>query len=206
MFQVNSNLRSQLQKHKLKMGFGMTDAHHGELLQGVFISSAGRLSRGLVTLPCNKFHSQAIFSPHQGTTVNLDIRPQNKSKAKQAAQLTLKHLGVDLGGELHIWTNIPIGLGLGSSTADVVATSIAVANALGKNLSPETIAKIAVDAETASDSIMFGNCATLFAQREGLVIEDFGNSLPPLEILGFNTDLSNSGIDTLAFPPARYNS
>src|SRR5262249_12428278 len=93
---------------------------------------------------------------------------------------------------------------LGSSTSDVTATIRAVAKALDVRLSREVIAHLAVKAETASDPIMFGSRAVLFDHRGGGIIEDFGGQLPALEVVGFNTDPTGAGIDTLNFPPARY--
>jgi uncharacterized protein involved in propanediol utilization len=95
-------------------------------------------------------------------------------------------------------------LGMGSSTADVVAAIIAVAKAYRVELSAEVIARIAVLAEKASDSTMFGDSAVLMAHREGSVIEYLSGPLPHLTILGTNTDTSGVGVDTLAFPPAKY--
>ena len=98
-------------------------------------------------------------------------------------------------------SNIPEKVGGGSSSGDVVATIRAVAHAFGVTLDNETVAKLAVSAEAATDSIMYsdGN-AVLFAQRDGIPIETLG-PLPRLRAVGF-TD--GQGIDTLAYPPANY--
>jgi uncharacterized protein involved in propanediol utilization len=53
---------------------------------------------------------------------------------------------------------------------------------------------------------MFNEPLVLFAQREGIVVEEFNGALPGLEVLGFNTDHSGVGIDTLSLAPARYSS
>src|SRR6185295_10062531 len=66
------------------------------------------------------------------------------------------------------------------------------------------IADLAVRAEIASDPLMFGDRVVLFAHREGHIIEDLGDCLPPLEVVGFNTDPHGNGINTLAYKPARY--
>ena len=44
-------------------GFGQVNGHHGEILQGVFPDDAGRLHRGLVTLPCNIVANSDIIRP-----------------------------------------------------------------------------------------------------------------------------------------------
>ncbi|WP_081623608.1 kinase [Hoeflea sp. 108] len=179
-------------------------AHHGELLQGVFEDNHGRAHRGLVTLPLDSLRSSAWIELDVGGTVC--VKPAYRVKALRAAQLTLEHLGhPGLGGRLIIESDIPIGHGYGSSTADVVASIRAVAAALGKRLLPSTIAHMAVAAEIASDAIAFETEALLFAQREGKILEHFGGALPPFVLVGFKAD-ATAGVDTLELAPARYSS
>lgn len=184
-----------------EQGFGRVNGHHGEILQGVFPDDAGRLHRGLVTLPCNIVSSTAVFRPAGGPLVTV---PDDKRKAADAARLALDVLGLhDQGGHLTVESDIPVGLGMGSSTADVVAAIRAVADAHGVLLGADEVARLAVRAETASDSIMHGDLAVLFAQREGVVLEHLGPALPPLEVLSVDT-APGSPIDTLKQPAAVY--
>jgi uncharacterized protein involved in propanediol utilization len=186
-----------------RTGYGYASAHQGEILQGIFSGVDNCWHRGLVTLPCKLFKTEAIYVPNSKQTITLT--PSLKLKARKAAELTLADCGVvGLGGHLTLHSNISEGLGLGSSTSDVVATIQAVADAFGKSLIPKDIAKIAVKAEITSDSIMFDNRAILFAQREGIIIEDFCYPLPALECLGFNTATSGISVDTVTFKPAEY--
>lgn len=184
-----------------KIGVGAASGHHGELLQGVFEDRNGRLHRGLVTLPLTRLVSKATFT--SAATPGLATQPNGKVKAGLAARKTLSHLGVSEGGCLHIESNIPIGHGYGSSTADVVAAIRAVAAAHAVQLQPSRVSQLAVSAERASDAIAFDGHAVLFAQREGAVLEDFGGSLPPLLLVGFKA-MGGRPIDTLDLPPARY--
>ena len=185
-------------------GYGSAIGHYGEILQGVFVGADDHTHRGLVTLPCELLTSNATFIPD--SHIVTVVEPAFKIKSRRAAELTLEKCGVtDWGGCLRVHSNIPESWGLGSSSCDVVATIRAVANAFKVKLAPTTIAKLAVMAETASDSIMFDNSVILFAQREGKIIENFGNSLPPLICLGFNTDPTETGVNTLSFKPAEYN-
>jgi len=157
----------------------------------------------LVSLPCRIFKSDATFIPLRNRKIN--VEPEWKVKALRGVQLALDYTGYGgWGGALRIDSNIAVGWGLGSSTSDVTAAIRAVADGLERRLLPEEIAYLAVQAETASDSIMFNDLAILFAHREGKVVEDLGGRLPELDVLGFNTDRSGAGIDTLTFPPARY--
>jgi uncharacterized protein involved in propanediol utilization len=165
-----------------------------------------RLHHGLISLPCGIFQSEAVFIPD--LTAKVRVEPGWKVKALKAAELTLasidpqrRHL---YGGLLEIRSNIPVGWGLGSSSSDVTAAIRAVADSFRRELSAKEIALLAVQAETASDSMMFGDDVVVFAQREGVVIEELGGALPELEVLGFNTDPTGSGVDTLCSSPAHY--
>lgn len=183
------------------VGRGSSIGHHGEIFQGVYVNAANRIQRGLVSLMSELFRAEAVFYP--GSSHGVIVKPSWKLKAARAAQLTLEHCEVGAsGGRLFLRNNIPPSWGLGSSTSDVTAAIRAVGAAFGRTLSPRVVAEIAVKAEVASDSIMYTNRAVLFAQREGLVLEEFSQQLPPFEVLGFNTD--PAGYETLGAPPARY--
>lgn len=184
------------------VGRGGAIGHHGEVLQGAVRDAAGRLRRALVSLPCPRFRASATFRPDAGP---LRVSPADKVKALRAAALLLERLGLEgQGGLLTVESGIPQAWGLGSSTADVVAALRAVARAFRARITPDELARLAVQAEVASDGTMFGEAAVLFAQREGVVLEHLGGALPPMELLGFNADPAGAGIDTLALAPAEY--
>lgn len=186
-----------------RIGSGSAIAHHGELFQGVVEGREGRIHRALVSLPCRIFTSEATFIPMRESQVV--VEPAWKVKALRAAELTLVCcVGSGWGGLLRISSNIQVGWGLGSSTSDVTAAIRATAAAFNKKLRPSEIALLAVEAEMASDSIMFGDNVVLFGHREGMVLEDMGGPLPSLDVLGFNTDPTGVGLNTLALAPARY--
>ncbi len=141
----------------------------------------------------------------QGAAVALTVEPSWKIKALRAAELTLRELGVAAcHGHLEISSETPVGWGFGSSTSDVIAAIRAVAAAFGVRMRSGDAARVAVAAECASDSTMFDDRAVLFAQRSGDVVEDLGGALPPLAVVGFTTDASGRGVDTVAHPPADY--
>ena len=192
---------SRLRRWKA-VGQGACSAHHGEILQGMFEDN-GKLHRALISIPFGQLTSAAKFQPDD-TINSIVVQPENCVKARAAAELTLRKCGRKHGGYLTLSSNIPERIGLGSSTADVVATIEATIDGCGVELSAEEIAEFAVAAEISSDSSMFGNRAVLFAQREGFVLEYFSGEYPHLCILGFNTDPNGSGVDTLALPPATY--
>jgi uncharacterized protein involved in propanediol utilization len=178
------------------VGEGRAVGHHGEVLQGAFRDRIKGIRRMLVTLPCEMFQSSARF--HLRPTGVLEVEPTWKVKAKHAAALTLARFAhAGCSGRLELSGGPPIGLGFGSSTSDVVATIRAVADALGVTVHPWEVADLAVAVETASDSTMFGDRAVLFAQRCGEVVEDLGGTLPPVVVVGFNSDPNGHGVDTL---------
>ncbi|MEI5682207.1 kinase [Mesorhizobium sp. CCNWLW179-1] len=179
-------------------------AHHGELLQGVFEDDAGRLHRGLMTLPLDRIRSVATFKITE--TARIKALPPDRTKAETAARLTLEHIDRShTGGDLVIKSAIPVGHGYGSSTADVVSSIRAVADAHDVKLRRSSICRLAVAAEGASDAIPYEDQAVLFAHREGVVIEHFGGALPPLLVVGFKAH-NGMPIDTLGLQPARYGS
>lgn len=184
-------------------GNGWAIAHHGEILQGVFESSDGRLHRGLVTLPMPALKAHATFWPHARS--GMQVEPRDRIKASRAASIVLVRLGSTGGGKLILESVIPVGHGYGSSTADVVATIRAVADATAFHLTRQTIAAFAVRAESASDAIVYEDQALLFAHREGRVLEHFGGPLPPLLVVGLRK-IGAEGVDTLRFARAHYSS
>jgi uncharacterized protein involved in propanediol utilization len=188
-----------------KVGIGYAPAHHGELLQGVFEDAAGALRRALVTLPVPDRGSMAVFHPsqhHWGI-----VGTPERTLVRRAAILTLRelsgHPAPAKGGQLEITSDVPRGIGMGSSTSDVTATIRAVADYHGVALSREEIGALAVRAERASDSIMIDDRVVLFAQRDGRVVETLGYRLPPMAVIGCDADPGRR-VDTLRFRPADY--
>lgn len=195
------------------IGRATAPAHHGEILQGTFADD-GRLRRGLVTVPCPLYQARATFVPD--TRPGIRVSPSWKEKARRAGELAIEAIGLaaigpaaGAGGRLRIRNDAPVRRGFGSSTGDVLAAVWSVASAFRVRLSPTVVARLAVQAEKASDSLMFDESAVLFAHRAGEVIEDFEHPLPRARFLGFGVRVgreSGTGVDTLSFPPARYTS
>jgi uncharacterized protein involved in propanediol utilization len=186
-------------------GVGFASAHHGELLQGMFTDGQGRLRRALVTLPDPSRGSHAAFYPsenHWGVVGTPEL-----IKVRRAAILALRELSTQpspaKGGQVEIVSNVPRGVGMGSSTADVTATIRAVADYHGVSLSREEVGRLAVLAECASDSIMIDDRVVLFAHRDGVVLETFGHRLPPMVVVGCDTQ-PGTKVDTLGLQPAEY--
>ncbi|MEJ4113144.1 hypothetical protein ACGE24_06565 [Corynebacterium kroppenstedtii] len=192
----------------MREGHGTCRGHHGELLQGVFTWTPSSSSRrdhesqwhGLVTLPMNSRHTRARFvpdPPHTGraptstTPRGHRLRGETRrTKARRAAELALDYLatthGLHLTGELTITSTLPSGWGMGSSTADVVATIRAVTDSAHVTLPTHHLARLAVAAEGASDPTMNNDTqgTSLFAQRKGIIFHRWNYTLPPLVVVG----------------------
>ena len=189
-------------------GTGFAPCHHGELLQGLFRNPAGATRHGLVTLPLNELGTRARFVARPGSSPpQVTIEPSDRDKALRAVELALAEcarLGADPGGgHLTLSSDVPVGLGMGSSTSDVIAAIRAVTATYAVALPPTRLAQIAVEAERASDPVMLENRPMLFAQREGRVLEVLGDTLPLTLVVGCKTG-DGRPVDTLALAAAMY--
>ena len=189
-----------------RVGVGYAPAHHGELLQGAFDDGAGRLRRALVTLPQRERGTHAVFHPSR-RFYSITVENPELTKVRRAAVLALHrfalHPATVPGGRIEIISDVPSRIGMGSSTSDVTAAIRAVADFHGVSLPEEELGRLAVQAEGASDSTMIDDRVVLFAQRDGLVLETLGHRLPPMIVIGCDTD-PGGGVDTLRFKPAEY--
>lgn len=208
-----------------RLGIGQGKGHFGEYLQGHFDDINGDLidraclAVPLVShiddidlhkddevyyqLPYASSGSIAIFVPEEDE--KLEVEPKHKILSKKATEQTLDLLGKkEYGGLLKIITRGKTSMGLGTSTSDIVASMRAVSESFGVHLENDLIAKKSVEIELASDGIMYDN-ATLFVTTKGIVLEDYGINYPEVEILGFNSNHTEKGINTLDIPPRRYN-
>ncbi|RKN71709.1 GHMP kinase [Streptomyces klenkii] len=186
-------------------GTGHAPCHHGEILQGVFLDGDGRRCAGLVTLPMAGPGSHAEFVRRPGTPPGaLTVVPADRTKAARAAALAVAECAEragrpPCGGELRLTCDVPVGLGMGSSTSDVIAAVRAVADSYRLRLAPDAVARLAVRAELACDPLMLDGRPVLFAQREGRVLEVLGPALPPLVVVGCALG-GGAPVDTLALP------
>ncbi|MFB8350317.1 GHMP family kinase ATP-binding protein [Streptomyces niveus] len=187
-------------------GTGYASCHHGEILQGVFLDARGRRCAALVTLPLTGLgtRAEAVLRPDTPPGRH-SVDPPDRTKALRAAVLTLRECRARrpqvalCGLELRLSGDVPLGLGMGSSSSDVIAAVRAVADACGLRLPSRTVARIAVRAERASDPLMLDGRPRLFAQREGRVLEVLGDALPPAVVVGCALGAGRP-VDTLSLP------
>ena len=158
----------------------------GELVQGMLAEAYF-----LVTCPVDFFSRVQVQVFRDGPKLAV---PDGCSKSAAALSATLVYLGRDdLSAKLRINNPIPRGKGMGSSSADVAATIAATGLALGVELSPQSIAEIALSVEP-TDGVMFPGIA-LFDHREGSIAEILGPP-PPMEIVALDF---GGTVDTLEF-------
>lgn len=173
------------------VGLGWCPLVLGECVQG-------RLDSGrhfLITSPIGLFSwAEYTCEPGLGRVLS-DLASRSKSRA--AVRRYLESEGLPASGRLRVFTPLDPGQGFGTSTADITASVRAAAAAWGREVSCETVARIAVEIEP-TDGSMFDDCVA-FAHREGVLLESLG-PLPRFEALVVCT---GGVIDTVEFDARR---
>jgi L-threonine kinase len=157
----------------------------GELVQGTLDGIPC-----LVSCPINLYSmAQVSLTSAPGWEV-----PRHAPKTAAALHAGLAYLGgVRWGGRLRLLNQLPRGRGYGSSTADIGAALFALSQALGRKMSPEKVAGLAVGVEPSDSSIFPG--LTLFDHRDGRFYESLG-SAPPISVVVIDP---GGEVDTLDF-------
>lgn len=154
------------------VGWGFAPGTFGELLYGALDDVPF-----LVTLPI-PWGTRATFS---GGGDQLTVWPAHRRKARMAAELLLDHWGQPPGGVLVVQSTLPIGKGMASSSADMVASLRAVAAYCNKRVTPAVMAELCARIEP-TDGIMFPGVVALDPIR-GHLLERLGPS-PGVVIVG----------------------
>jgi L-threonine kinase len=177
-----------LAPHGVTHGVGRACGTFGELLQGALADPPVDF---LVTLPID-----AGSVAHFRCDTALDavtVTPPDRAKARSLAELMLARLNLATGGHLTLRTDLPLGKGLASSSADLVATARAVGGAIGRCPSPEEIEDL-LRAIEPTDGVMHPG-SVAFCHREVRLLEPLG-PLPPLTIVGVD---QGGDVDTIAY-------
>lgn len=160
----------------MKMGTGSCNGTFGELVQGIL---DGRPF--LITLPITGLRSEAVFIPDPAMS-EMKVA-DSKVKALKAGQLLLEQFGLKVGGHLKIRSNIPIGKGMASSSADIVAALKAIANSCSLPLTNDIISAAAAQIEP-TDGVMYEEVVA-YDHIHGKLIESLG-VLPPFILVGID--------------------
>ena len=160
----------------------------GEIVQGQF--NVGE--NFLVTFPIDLWSTVKIeISPDIS---GITCTPPEKTKSCRAVGLLLEHLGQgNLGATLSFTSDIPVGKGMASSTADITAACRAVGDALGVDVSPELISEIAAQIEPSDGNMYDG--VVCYDHVHCRLLETLGPP-PPADLLVI--DLGDT-VDTLAY-------
>lgn len=159
----------------------------GELAQGAIDGKSF-----LITCPID------VYSEVTATVCDNFIPLTIGSKAVLAIEKTLQYLQINNGNfHVSVKSELPIGKGMASSSADISATCQSIALSAGKFLTPDQIADIALSIEP-TDGIFFPG-VMLFDHITGQLRHSLGNAIP-MHIAIFDV---GGEIDTLHFNQRR---
>lgn len=146
----------------------------GELVQGVI---DGRHTH--VTCPVALYSTATVeIAETPGVSA-----PEGAVKAEKALAAMLSRFANGRGANLSIESDLPVGKGMASSTADIAATCWAAASALGIDLPADVVAEISLEIEP-TDGVLF----------PGIVAFDH-------EIGGTPRHLGSIGMDVVVLEP-----
>ncbi|MBX7266330.1 kinase [Micromonospora sp. Llam7] len=176
------------QAHRSRTATGVSSAFgtFGELLQGVLPDQVDFL----VTMPIARWATATFELIASG---GVSVTPAHKVKAARLTAAMLATFAPGAGGQLVLDSTIPEGKGLASSSADLVATARAVANALGVHLPDSGIEDFLREIEP-TDGVMYPEVVA-FEHRAVRLRARLG-MLPPLTVVGID---EGGTVDTVAF-------
>lgn len=143
---------------------GLSNGSFGELLQGILPNDR----HFLVTLPIS-LKAKAVFKFSNSN--HLFIYPTEKRKVNLFCGLFATYYNLKITGNLSIETEIPIGKGLSSSTADIVATSRVLEKAFNIPHSLTCIEKLIRQIEP-SDGLLYDGVVAYY-HREVSLLQKF---------------------------------
>lgn len=133
----------------MKKGIGICPGKCGELIQGYMDGEE------CVSSYCVDLFSKVTISEK---VIDKPIKKYNKKKSIEAISLVLDYFGIDRNEienmDINIKSNIPIGKGMASSTADIGASIMAILSYLEKDMPVEDIAMLAAKVEP-TDSLFY---------------------------------------------------
>ncbi|MEU7650204.1 kinase [Streptomyces huasconensis] len=160
----------------------------GELLQGVLPEDDGDF---LVTLPVARW-TMASFQADPGSDA-VRVWPPHKKKALRLTSMILQDCGLSVGGLLTLESTLPEGKGLASSSADLVATARAVANALGEPMPPRRIESYLARIEP-TDGVLYSSIVAF--HHRSVRLRALLGSLPSMTVVSID---EGGAVDTVDF-------
>lgn len=154
-----------------------------------------------VTLP-GKENSEHIFT-RDYLNEGLWQLSRQKTKTKNALRLLAEHVGLNLRGRVKFHSELPVGKGMASSSADLSAAMAAVLTSLEMSWKPEDLVKIALTIEP-SDPVMFPGIVE-FAHQDGKYIRELGsNASAHLLVLDWGGTLNTQRFNALSELKSHY--
>lgn len=169
---------------------GVCNGTLGELFQGP-VAHRGTDGIGIVSFPVDRY-TWAHFEPGGSAADPLPAQ----SKAAQAARLFVNRYGLDLpAGRWSSHTELDVGVGMASSTADIVATLRCLFQVFGLPYDVLAVTDILSQIERA-DSVFLDEFALYLSDRHQ-VVQSFGTTV------GFHTCyvVEPGTVDTTAVTP-----
>ncbi|PEI92369.1 kinase [Bacillus pseudomycoides] len=177
----------QISQEKI-VGKGCSFGTFGELLQGAYGEEGLDF---LVTFPITKY-SYATYVPNVNGG-EIKVVPHEKKKAQAFVVKLLKYLGISTGGFVNIYSEIPVGKGLASSTADLVSCARAVSDYYGIKLDIREIEEILRQIEP-SDGVMYPGITSYFHKK--VEKKEFLGCVPGITVVGID---EGGIVDTIKF-------
>lgn len=163
-------------------GAGRAFGTFGELLQGTLPDGADFL----VTMPIDRYATAWFRLDPNGPLL---IFPSHKTKSLALARSMLG----GAGGTLVVDGDLPVGKGLASSSADLVATARAVGGALGLSIEPAAVEDWLRPIEP-TDGVMYAGVVAFEHRRVRL--RRFLGALPAMTVVAVD---EGGQLDTVAF-------
>lgn len=142
----------------------------GELVQGISENNNFQ-----VTCPIDLFSYIYL----ELATINKDLQSiPLQEKSRQAIIDTLNYFSInekDINPKIEIFSEIPSGKGMGSSSADIIGTILGISFLLNKKISADEVAKLALTIEP-TDGIMYEDIVCFDHLNKGL-LEKIGQPL-----------------------------
>ena len=144
----------------------------------------------LVDCPIDRYSEVRVKLSASESSWNI---PPTKEKVSRVLNLIQTERKFTLAGEMTFCSELPVGKGMASSTADIVAASAATLLALGEVPNAQELAKLALTIEP-SDSVMFPGITRL-NHVHGTYFETLGPAVPA-QFLALDW---GGSVDTLLF-------
>lgn len=171
-----------------RAGTGQSFGTFGELLQGVLPDHDLGF---LVSFPITRY-SHVTFVPDLRRD-SIEMIPSSKTKTRELAEKILAWYRLPPGGSITVDSTLPVGKGLASSSADLVACARAIDYCYNLGITEKDIQRFLAEIEP-SDGVMYPGVTSFYHEKGQL--RDFFGPLPHLTVVSID---EGGVVDTLSF-------